>query len=121
MEELSLHGGLTVLCMLQAVEGGVCWLEVRDVMLCMLEAVEGELCLREVSEVLEVLQVLKVMPSATAESVLGVEPSTCLEYNLELPHSPYAPEQPTQLLRPSSKASNPTFKPLKKNAIRNHR
>jgi len=43
-----------VRCMLEAVEGEVCWLEVmemseviRCVLLCMLEAVEVGLCLRE--------------------------------------------------------------------------
>jgi len=44
-----------LLCMLEAVEGRLCLLEVleamRRVLLCMLEDVEGGLCFREVSEV----------------------------------------------------------------------
>ena len=44
-----------LLCMLEAVEGGLCLLEVSDVldsldvMRCMLEVVEGELCSLEVT------------------------------------------------------------------------
>ena len=37
-----------VLCMLKAVEGRLCMLEVIRRVLCMLEAVEGGLCLLEV-------------------------------------------------------------------------
>ena len=57
-----------VRCMLEAVEGEVCWLGVmevseviRCVLLCMLEAVEGALCLLEVLEVLDALDVMRCM------------------------------------------------------------
>jgi len=44
------------LCMLEAVEGGLCLLEMleamRRVLLCALEAVEGRLCLLDVLEVM---------------------------------------------------------------------
>jgi len=53
-----------LLCMLEAVEGELCWLEVpemiRRVLLCMLEAVEGALCLLDAVEVREVRQVGEV-------------------------------------------------------------
>src|SRR5947207_608542 len=45
--------------MLGAGEGGLCLLDVLDVMLCVLEVVEGGLCLREMSEVLEVLEAMR--------------------------------------------------------------
>src|SRR6266480_4528533 len=44
-----------LLCMREALEGGLCLLEALEVMrrvLCMLEGVEGELCLLEVLEVM---------------------------------------------------------------------
>jgi len=49
-EELEVPEGIrcVVLCMLEAVEGRLCMLEVIRRVLCMLEAVEGGLCLLEV-------------------------------------------------------------------------
>ena len=47
---------LVLFCMLEAVEGDLCWLEVLEVTCCvllhMLEAVDGKLCLLEVLEVM---------------------------------------------------------------------
>jgi len=57
-----------LLCVIEAVEGELCLLDVLEVkeatrcmLLCMLEAVEGGLCLLETLEVLEVLEVLEAM------------------------------------------------------------
>ena len=50
--------------MLEAADGGFFWAEVLEVMrrvlLCMLDAVEGEVCLLEVLELLKVVEVLMV-------------------------------------------------------------
>jgi len=43
----------------------------RCMLLCMLEAVEGGLCLREVSEVLEVLKVMRCMLLCMLEAMEG--------------------------------------------------
>ena len=69
-----------LLCMLEAVEGGLCLLEALEVMLCMLKAVEGGLCLREASEVLEVMRrVLLGMLEAVEGGLCLREASEMLE------------------------------------------
>src|SRR5436190_780961 len=51
---------MCAICMLEAVEGGLCLEEVPEVMrcvlLCMLEAVEGRICLLELLELLEAMR-----------------------------------------------------------------
>ena len=65
-----------VLYALEMLEG------MRGVLLCMMEAVEGELCLLEVLEVLQVLEVLEVMRCVLLCILEAVEGGFCL---LEVP------------------------------------
>ena len=59
------------LCMLEAVEGELCLLEVPEVIRCVLEAVEGALCLLEVLEVLEMPEVMRCVLLCILEAVEG--------------------------------------------------
>ena len=68
-----------VIRMLEVVRYALEMLEgVHRVLLCMLEAVEGGLCLREVSEVLEVMEVPEVMPCVLLRMLEAVEGGLCL-------------------------------------------